>query len=562
MGSTEFNYDISLDDVEYDIPVNKYEVEAERGLLKAAFQGSYAKVEQLLKSGICVDAKEYNKLLFYASKNYYTPLQLATLRDHDKCVQLLIDYGADVNAKDLFGLTALHLAACNGTYNILKILLRAKADCSVPIKFSYCVPLKYPGAARCKIPHLGGTTPLHLAAASNNIDCVKELIRYGADFNAVDEHGRTSLFIAAQLGFSECVLIHLREAVGRDILSLPSLKTSDTPLHFAVKYHMFDCIKELLYLGSDVNHRNFDGLSPLHTALLPSNSNTSDVMTVLKLLVLEGYKTDINQPDWEGFLPLHYVCFNGHRNMWCRRPEVAKFLIAYGSDVNINDYHKRSLLHHELKYPEENFDILKYLVKSLLHLPSLKSLNINSRITPDGVQFIRRPPEHQNNPDWAQIPFAFQGRLDANQPLQGRMPEPPPFFPGYDHGIVEMSGMLRLLPEGFPRPTGNLLEPLEREELNYHRSYLMDALMDAYGGFNEINVNENQNVMEHDGNDAPSLVLKKQLWYEEMASNPRTLQHQCRFTIRKVLGPMKLKYIRKLPIPPILQSYLLFELEE
>ena len=555
MGSVELNYDITLDDVEYDIDVNKNEVEGELALLHAAIRGDFKTIEKLIKSGICVDAKEYNKLLFYASKNYVTPLQLATMHGHDKCVQLLIDYGADVNAKDLFGFTALHLAACNGAHSILKLLLRARADCSAPLKFSYCVPLKISvGTGCCKIPHLGGTTPLHLAAATNNVNCVKELIRYGADFNAVDEHGRTSLYVAAQLGYSECVLIHLKEAVGRDILSLPSFKTSDTPLHFAVKYHMIDCVKELLYLGSDVNHRNFDGLSPLHTALLPSNSSMDDVMAVLKLLILEGYKTDINQPDWEGFTPLHYVCFNGHRNMWLRRPEMAKFLIAHGANVNIKDYHKCSLLEQELKFPEENFDILKYLVKSLLYLPPLKSLNIISPTETEITNQLqttnaRNPPEHQNNPDWIHIPFLHPGRI-----------EPLHYFPGSD-SVVEMSGMLRLLPEGFPRPSGNLLDPLNSEEVQFHRSFILDALMDAYGAFNDTNVSENQNIMERDSKIA-SAILKKQLWYEELASSPRTLQHHCRFVIRRILGPMKLKYIKKLPIPPLLQSYLLFKLKE
>ena len=53
------------------------------------------------------------------------------------------------------------------------------------------------------------------------MDCIRELILNGADYNATDEKGRTSLYIAAELGFEEAVLTHLRNAVGRDILSLP-----------------------------------------------------------------------------------------------------------------------------------------------------------------------------------------------------------------------------------------------------------------------------------------------------------------------------------------------------
>ena len=71
------------------------------------------------------------------------------------------------------------------------------------------------------VPHIGGTTPLHLATRSRHIDCIQELILNGADYNLTDEQGRTSLYIAAELGFEDAVLTHLRNAIGRDILSLP-----------------------------------------------------------------------------------------------------------------------------------------------------------------------------------------------------------------------------------------------------------------------------------------------------------------------------------------------------
>ena len=49
----------------------------------------------------------------------------------------------------------------------------------------------------------------------------------GADYNSVDEIGRNSLYIAAQLGHSMAVLQHLHNAVGKDILSLPVKATGE-----------------------------------------------------------------------------------------------------------------------------------------------------------------------------------------------------------------------------------------------------------------------------------------------------------------------------------------------
>ena len=76
------------------------------------------------------------------------------------------------------------------------------------------------------MPHIGGTTPLHLATQNGHINCIKELILNGSDYNMTDEQGRTSLYIAASRGDGESVITHLRNAVGRDILSLPVKETS------------------------------------------------------------------------------------------------------------------------------------------------------------------------------------------------------------------------------------------------------------------------------------------------------------------------------------------------
>lgn len=71
------------------------------------------------------------------------------------------------------------------------------------------------------VPYPGATTALHLATKNKHCDCVKELILNGADYNATNQYGHTSLYIAAMQGSEDIVLTHLRNAVGRDILSLP-----------------------------------------------------------------------------------------------------------------------------------------------------------------------------------------------------------------------------------------------------------------------------------------------------------------------------------------------------
>ena len=70
-------------------------------------------------------------------------------------------------------------------------------------------------------PYVADTRPLHLAAKNNHLSCILELMLNGADYNAVDSQGRTSMYIAAERGHEEAVLIHLNNAYGKTILSLP-----------------------------------------------------------------------------------------------------------------------------------------------------------------------------------------------------------------------------------------------------------------------------------------------------------------------------------------------------
>lgn len=78
---------------------------------------------------------------------------------------------------------------------------------------------------------------MHLAAKNNHLDCIRELILGGADYNAVDEDGRTSMYIAAEKGFEEAVLVHLRSAYGKTILSLPVRESGRLSYNEVCDYH-------------------------------------------------------------------------------------------------------------------------------------------------------------------------------------------------------------------------------------------------------------------------------------------------------------------------------------
>ena len=93
--------------------------------------------------------------------------------------------GADVNAKDEGGWTALMFASQNGHAEIVCTLIKAGADVNAKRK--------------------DGATALMRAALEGHTETVSTLIEAGADFNAKRKDGETALMRAALKGHTEIV---------------------------------------------------------------------------------------------------------------------------------------------------------------------------------------------------------------------------------------------------------------------------------------------------------------------------------------------------------------------
>jgi hypothetical protein len=83
-------------------------------LQAASDQGHSEVVQLLLESGVDIDARE----------RYGTALRLASAGDHDQAVQILLNAGADVNTQDEFNRTALHMAAGTGRVEVVETLIK------------------------------------------------------------------------------------------------------------------------------------------------------------------------------------------------------------------------------------------------------------------------------------------------------------------------------------------------------------------------------------------------------------------------------------------------------
>jgi cytohesin len=141
-----------------------------------------------------------------------TPLHVAALKGSKEIAELLLANGADVNAKDEVGFTPLHHV---GSKDVAKLLLAKGANVNAEGgPFGGMTPLE--GVASYKDAEVlevlianganvkvGGGRALHYAAFQAHLPSVKVLLANGADVNARNEDGETSLRMAKRRGLRQ-----------------------------------------------------------------------------------------------------------------------------------------------------------------------------------------------------------------------------------------------------------------------------------------------------------------------------------------------------------------------
>jgi ankyrin repeat protein len=153
-------------------------------LLLAARGGHAAGVELLLRAGAQIEAR---------MRDGATALVLAAHRGSEACIAALLAAGANVSAADRLGRTALHRAAEAGSVGSVHLLLRS-------------------GSAVDKLSRPG--SPLHLAALRGREDCVKALLRAGADPFLVHSDRSTAVLRARTAGQLSLLLAACRRSLG------------------------------------------------------------------------------------------------------------------------------------------------------------------------------------------------------------------------------------------------------------------------------------------------------------------------------------------------------------
>lgn len=148
-----------------------------------------------------------------------------------------------------------------------------------------------------------GDLPLHIAVVHENIVMVQKFVHLmtisGKNVDRYNKAQQTPLHLAVELKFVDAIQVLLLAGANPNLVN----KRGENSIHLSVKYDIIEALEIMIKKSQyqlDLNTRNFDGLSPLHTAVCKGN------IAMVELLLSAG--AEINIPDGKcGKTPLFYA---------------------------------------------------------------------------------------------------------------------------------------------------------------------------------------------------------------------------------------------------------------
>jgi len=228
--------------------------------------------------------------------------------------------GANANEAEADGTTALHWAARSNDLDTVQLLLRSGANAKAANRY--------------------GVTALSLAATNGNAPMVEALLKAGADAKAVNSDGETVLMTAARSGKADVVkalILHGANVNARENWQ------DQTALMFAAEENNAAAVKVLVEAGADMNLKSkvwsfpeykyqTNGMAVFQlprggwTALMfAARQNATDAASMLADL-----KADLNAQDGDGTTALQLAILNVHY-------DLATMLLYKGVEPNVGD---------------------------------------------------------------------------------------------------------------------------------------------------------------------------------------------------------------------------------
>lgn len=271
---------------------------------------------------VCKTLMKLRADLNAADNHGQTPVHLAAQRNHAEVLKYFLNDRSELlTIPNKMGYNCAHIAAMNGSFSVIKELLRFNRDAVIGVRIKKT-----------------GSTTLHLASEGGHASIVKLLLSAGAKASDENAAGETALHLAAKHGHVK-VLHTIKTAVDWKICSR---RNGLTALHVAASSGQTEFVAEMLRYRvpgglrserSGVDPKSDYGVTPLHLA-----SRNGHESVVRMLLNSAGVQVDA-ATEVEKYIPMHLAAQGGH-------DQVANLLLSRSPESLIKpDGHGRTALH-------------------------------------------------------------------------------------------------------------------------------------------------------------------------------------------------------------------------
>ncbi|BBM84100.1 ankyrin repeat domain-containing protein [Candidatus Uabimicrobium amorphum] len=291
-------------------------------LFNAVSKGNIKDVQELIASGANVKAEKQGWQLGI------TPLHIAAKKGHKDIAALLLEKGADIDARikadNDKGQTALLLATMEGNGEVARLLFDK-------------------GAKTTAMEN--GYTLLHAASESGMKWLAEKLLTAKHEVDATDDSGNTPLFLAARYGKAEVAELLIANKANKKHLS----NNGSSLLHYAANGGLLDLVNQLIAEGADHKLKNKRNETPFSNAcfrgrvdvakkLFSLGADIKDIDDYLVMLVEYGNKDQVEIlcvfADHIDFHKKQKGLSLFHRAVKRGKKKLVKLLVEKGADVN------------------------------------------------------------------------------------------------------------------------------------------------------------------------------------------------------------------------------------
>lgn len=241
-------------------------------LISAVEQGNVERVRSLILEGANIDAKKDEP----AER---TPLMLAIKHNDLKVIDLLLESGADINAKNSFKAGEL-------TVLMIAIMIAGVND-------EVCMRLISKGP-EVNAVNRTGTTALMLAAATGRSSLLRPLIELGGNVSTIDTLGRSAFLMCHKIDDFDMMAL-----LGADIHAVNNKGLSALMIN-ATGIAKSKVIHHLINMGLDINGKDVLGSTALMRSAITNN------LEVVSALLEAGADVDIVNDDGNSVFDLSY----------------------------------------------------------------------------------------------------------------------------------------------------------------------------------------------------------------------------------------------------------------